>query len=332
MGDTVVKVNGKSVNTWYDVGVECLLGTGKSNEVALAVESDGVMKEMVISTSENEMGVQSMAGVEKAPLCLVTNVLADSGADVAGVRPGDIIVELRGRRVAGSAHFVELIGLTDGNALDMTVRRKGQMVSLSVVPQLDEQDGLMKAGLYLVDAHQGGIPWMQYKKPYMQLKYDAVAIIRILKALVNPAESGPASKGLGGPVMIVATLWWAISVSLLNAVGFLRFLNLNLAILNLLPIPVLDGGHIVFSLWEALTRRKVNARLVNVLVNIFAVLLIGVLILLTFRDSPRVWKMVKMLRRAENVEETGTNGIPEEAGENGERGTGNAEVETMNEE
>jgi len=75
---------------------------------------------------------------------------------------------------------------------------------------------------------------------------------------------------------------------IVGALCFVRFLNINLAMLNLLPLPVLDGGHIVFALWRGLFRREVPAKLVNALVNVFAVLLIGVFVFISFRD---VWSL-----------------------------------------
>jgi len=71
-------------------------------------------------------------------------------------------------------------------------------------------------------------------------------------------------------------------------------LNVNLAIINLLPLPVLDGGHVVLNLWAWVTRRPVSARVVNVLANVFALLLIALFIFLSFRDCRRqLWPMVK---------------------------------------
>ena len=76
-------------------------------------------------------------------------------------------------------------------------------------------------------------------------------------------------------------------MGLVNTLGFVRFININLAILNLMPIPVLDGGHIVFSLWHGITRRKVNAKMQGILIQICAFLLIGAMLLITFNDIDR---------------------------------------------
>jgi len=81
--------------------------------------------------------------------------------------------------------------------------------------------------------------------------------------------------------------WWTVQQSLILAIWFTGFLNVNLAVLNLLPIPILDGGHVVFALWEMITRRPVSVRLVNALMNFFAVLLIGLAVLISCRDVVR---------------------------------------------
>ena len=91
--------------------------------------------------------------------------------------------------------------------------------------------------------------------------------------------------------------------SVWDAFGFLRMICINLAILNLLPIPVLDGGHILFALYELITRRKPNPRVIAILVNTCAVLLLGLMALLVYRDIARQVKV----NRAEHamVEEQG---------------------------
>ena len=87
--------------------------------------------------------------------------------------------------------------------------------------------------------------------------------------------------------MILLMLWLMLKSSFILAVWFTGFLNVNLAIINLLPLPILDGGHVVMNLWAGITRRPVSPRLVNALANAFAVLFIALFLALTFRDSVR---------------------------------------------
>ena len=92
---------------------------------------------------------------------------------------------------------------------------------------------------------------------------------------------------VGGPVAIISYYVGMIKASLMLAVWFTGFLNVNLAIINLLPIPVLDGGHIIFSLVEMVTGKPLKARIVNALVNVFGILIITVFALLSLRDVGR---------------------------------------------
>ena len=108
---------------------------------------------------------------------------------------------------------------------------------------------------------------------------------------------------------IFVMYWLAVKSSLMIAVWFTGFLNVNLAILNILPLPVLDGGHIVLSLWEWITRRPVSAKIVTWIWNLFAVLLIAVFLLLTYRDVVRLI-LPLFTRRAPAAAEAVTNTPP----------------------
>jgi regulator of sigma E protease len=122
-------------------------------------------------------------------------------------------------------------------------------------------------------------------------------IVRVVKALSNRDEAPQAAKSLGGPVAIFGMLMFSIKTGLLNTLGLIRLINVNLAVLNLLPIPVLDGGHIVFSLWHGITRRKVNVKVQTTLINFFAILLISAMLLITFNDVDRKLGIKKFFGR-----------------------------------
>jgi Zn-dependent protease len=102
---------------------------------------------------------------------------------------------------------------------------------------------------------------------------------------------------MGGPVMIVSYYIVLVRSSLMLAVWFTGFLNINLAILNLLPIPVLDGGHVLFALWELMTRRPLKPVIVNTLVNVFVALFIVFFVYISVRDVDRVTPVGRFMRR-----------------------------------
>lgn len=298
-GDKVLAVNDQPVASWHDFAVECALGADRTNGLALHILSDGVEREIDVKTGANVMGVQVLEGVERQLLCVIIDVMEGGPAAAAGFEPGDRVISVDSVPITGVQHFIDLVGESGGRSVTVDVERSGENISLTVTPRYDENSDRALIEVHVGSAEEGVMPWMVHKNPWAQIRADAAGIFRILRALVTPRESRQAAQGLGGPIMIFATLWVSIRSSLLSAIGFLRFLNVNLAILNLLPIPVLDGGHLLFALWEGITRRPVNPKVSSALVNFFAALLIGVLLLLTYRDISRISKFIPLLRESD---------------------------------
>jgi len=303
-GDEILAANGKGLSSWYEFSMEALLaGNGTTVELLVGREGETQTIEVPLTKKEGE-AVPRMEGVTRQSIpCLLSAVLPEGSAAAAGLKSGDIVKSFDGIDVVSTDEFIALVGSRPGVSVPIVIEREGKALEFAVVPKMNEELGRALIGVRPVNMV---MPWMQEKLPGAQLRSDAMGIVRLLKALVTPRESKQAARGLGGPVAIVAALWIAIKISLFNAVGFLRFLNVNLAILNLLPIPILDGGHVIFALWEMVTRRKPNATFVNVLVNGFGVLLIGVFLLLTFRDVDRLFPGVKRFFQRENPAEVGT--------------------------
>jgi regulator of sigma E protease len=254
----------------------------------------------------------SVSGISRPMACAVGEVIEGQSAEAAGLEAGDIILQFGGTNVMSTAHFIDLVAGWGAHPASITVRRDGNEMRYAVRPEYDDELGRALIGVRVGDAETGIMPWMQFKDPWRQIRYDASQIFRILRALMTPSEAGSAGKGLGGPIMIFATLWAAIKSNLLNAIGFLRLVNVNLAILNLLPIPVLDGGHIIFTLWEIVTRRRPNPKVVNALVNVFAFFLIAALLLLSWFDIRRYGTMRRVVReRADELRTAYSNRVQE---------------------
>lgn len=289
-GDEITAVNGAAVKNWYDFTVETLL---KNSDVAEFSLQDGRI--LTVPVVKIESGERVMEGVSPAIPCLFGAVTKGSPADRAGLKSGDTALSFNGVTVLGWEHFTGLVQAAEpGIPVLLAVERNGETIKLSIVPEYSQAYDRIMVGVQLGGS---GMPWMLYKNPADQLKYDALAIVRVLKALVTPAEARQAAGGLGGPIAIFELLTMAIRMGLVNTLGLIRFLNVNLAVLNLLPMPVLDGGHIGFALWHGITRRKVNVKFQAALIHIFAVLLIGAMLMLSFNDMDRKFQIKKLFSR-----------------------------------
>ncbi len=306
IGDEIVSVNDTPVQSWRDVRLEVALNP----TVTLSVRRLGVegTKEILLETTEGVIGEPSLEGVGGCNLCQVLQVTAGMSAESAGVEAGDLITEFDGVDVWSRGHLSKLVGERQGHTVPMKVQRQtdeGRLeLELTVTPAFDVENNKARIGI-VFNTMAVEHDTIVRPRPMEQLSGHASAIVRVLRALVTPRQAKAASQAVGGPVAIMISYWAIVKTSIMLAVWFTGFLNVNLAILNLLPIPVLDGGHIVFSLWELIFRKPVSPKFVNALVNVFAVLLIGVMILLSVRDLDRFTSLGKRVRKLlpEKVEE-----------------------------
>ncbi len=306
IGDRIVSVEGSSVEIWSAFIQEASM----HDEVTLGIlRADGELFMVEVETEPWQFGVRMVAGVEPHEPALVAEVEPGMGADLAGMQAGDKILAYAGTDVQSSSHFVQLVREHGEREETLVVRRgsgaDAETLTLQVDAVMDDEMGFPRIGIrFSMPDEQFDTGSRVHPRPMAQIRLHASAIFRFLRDLVRPRTSARAANMVGGPVAIIVHYFGMVQASLMLAVWFTGFLNINLAIINLLPIPVLDGGHIVFSIWEAIFRKPVHPKVVNVLVNLFAILLLGVFLLLTFRDVDRspVGRRVRDMIQGEEVE------------------------------
>ena len=222
----------------------------------------------------------------------IGSVPEDGPAALAGMKAGDTVLSVAGRNVSTWTEMQTEVQITGGNPAKFVVFREGEgEVELTVTPKRDEVTGALFIMALSVTNSSGAVAWMPSRNPMDQLAWDAGSIFRILKGLVTPGEAKATANALGGAVSIAEGIYTSLRHSAWDGLGFLRFLNVNLAVLNLLPIPVLDGGLILFALIALVFRRRVPDKVVNALSTGFMYLLIALMAVLILKDSRRSWRM-----------------------------------------
>lgn len=278
IGDSIVEVNGKSVGNWE----EFVLGSAFFKKAELVVDrADGTRTELTLPTDEF-MGARHIPGLAPLNYCYVLNVVSGSSAEEAGLKPRDKIIELDGVKLYSRGHLTTVVDERAGQLVPIKFERDGEVMESMVRPAYNEKEGRALIGI--------AFNTLDVKKPWPQIKSHATLIFRFLGALLSPKEARAAAQGVAGPVAIFALFWFYVQTGLIAALWFTGLLNVNLAVLNLLPIPILDGGHIVFSLIEAARRKPLSPRLVNAVSNVFMVLLLAVFLLISYRDVVRLPK------------------------------------------
>jgi regulator of sigma E protease len=152
---------------------------------------------------------------------------------------------------------------------------------------------------------------IEHPTPLAQVREVWEQLYGTVVALAHPHESGVTAKDLSGPVGIASMLALEVKSDYRLALHFLVMLNLNLAILNMLPIPVLDGGHIAMAILERIRRRPLEVRLVEYTTTAFAVLLISFMLYVTWNDiTTKIPLMNRLFKRETQIEQPGNSGNP----------------------
>lgn len=287
--DEILEVNGTPVEDWYGIMSEDLL-TKENGTVSLLVRS---------GTETNSYALPSestMMDMVPAMRPLLAQVMAKEPAGVAGLKTGDLVTHVGSKSILWWHELSDALQEFDGIPTTITVLRDDEIFTMDITPEYS--DDLEKVIIGVAPGDPGMLAWSMEGNVFEQLKSDSSKIFRLLKALTTKSEAKSAASSLGGPVMIFTMIWFALKLGIFYAIGLIRFININLAVLNLLPLPVLDGGHICFALWEGITRRKVHPKVVASLVNVFAILLIGAMIFLSWRDADRTWGISRLFKKA----------------------------------
>ena len=221
----------------------------------------------------------------------IGDVIEGGPAYRAGLMAGDLVTKVGGKDVSTWYEMQVEIQLSKGGQVPFSIVRGEEEMVLAVEPVQDEDSGVWLILAASEAVKEKSAAWMPDRNPLRQLEWDVSSIARILKALVTPKEAKAAANSLGGPVNIAESLYRQVRRDFADGLGFLRFLNVNLAMINLLPIPVLDGGLILFALFELIARRKVNKKFSTIVTTAFMWILMGLMGIIIVRDVVRSWNI-----------------------------------------
>lgn len=291
IGDEIIAVNGRLVSNWSEV----LQANSMFDRVELTLRRNEETVTVCLPTVRNVIGIRTVEGLNEVSICKVESVDPGSSAEAAGIAGGDIVKGLDGIDVLSVKHLIALISVRPDMEVEIMLDRGGRPVRSFVTPRMRSELGRAVIGIRF-DPMAFDYDRKVHIRPGVQLRSHATAILRVVRSLVTPREAKATSEGLGGPFIIIFMFVEMVQRSLVMALWFTCFLNVNLAILNLLPIPILDGGHIAFSLWELVFRRPLHPKVVLWLSNVFACLLILAFVALSGRDLCRIAKLLQLFQ------------------------------------
>lgn len=221
---------------------------------------------------------------------VVGTVADDSPAFSAGVKPGDLIAAIDGVAVETWDDMVALIGESRAEQLDFFINRNGQSLHIPIMPEQTTATNIFGETIKkpMIGISSAGDVVHERLNPFEALSESFVRtweIIKLTLLSVGKIFTGSVSaKSLGGPIMIAQMAGQQAEAGMANLAFFIAMLSINLGIINLFPVPVLDGGHLFFFGLEALTGKPAGERL-RERANQFGMMLLMLLMVFVFYND-----------------------------------------------
>lgn len=289
-GDKILEIDGAPVDRFSGVSKHSIMWRIVSSEgetINVKIQRGDMVTNFVVAPrlpetkSYQRKGLRQI-GVEPSYMPLVAGLMDYSPAKKSGIQINDEIIAVNGVKVYHPAGVAKQLELAGTNKVDITLVRAGETKTVQVTPEIPIDWKEPKIGI-LWDAT--GKMSLLHPTPIEQVRGGIDAMVGTFSALFSP-KSDIKPQHLSGPVGIMRIYYmlfesdqgWRL------AIWFSVVLNINLAIMNMLPVPVLDGGHITLALINLISRREVHPKVLNWVYQACAVLVIGYIVYVSFYD------------------------------------------------
>jgi len=306
-GDEIVAIQGDEMRSWEDVNLKLVSIIGFSGELDIDARPEGASDPQRFGLSVTDYLVrqdppQPLQTLGITPWqpefpAVLGQVVSGEAADQAGLEAGDRMVAVNGETVDDWMHFVNMVRSSPGEMLQLTYERNGEQSSVDLTPGRNRLETGVEIGYIGAGAEQ--VEWpAEFQREIRYGPIEAVgqavsrtgamtlltldAIRKMFVGLISPSN-------LSGPITIAQVSGDSARAGMEAFIGFLAYLSISLGVLNLLPIPVLDGGHLLYYFMEVVRGRPVSEKTQAVGLRI-GLAMVGTLMLMAlYFDLMRLW-------------------------------------------
>ena len=305
-GQTITRIGDRSVTTWQDVRL-ALLAHAVDRTPDLDVETiaeNGVIHQLKLDLSSLEaedfdtdfLGKIGLTYYQPALSSIIGQVLAGGAAERAGLQVGDEILAIDGQEVLYWQEVVGIIRASPGHLLNLEIMRNGQLIDLPLTPEIALEDNIEigKVGIAPKIEHE------MLENLLVKISYPPVTALSkaaaktwemtyfTLRMLGKMVMGDVSLKNVSGPITIADYAGQSAQMGFVAYLGFLALISVSLGVLNLLPIPVLDGGHLMYYLIEMIRGKPLPEKVMEIGHQIGMLLLITLMIFALHNDLLRL--------------------------------------------
>jgi len=285
LGDRIVSVAGRDVPTWDALNIEIVPKADK--ELPLVVDRAGQRIDLKITPAAvtkyeiGDIGIQPVLRPE------TIEVTPNSPADRAGLRRGDVVLAVDGQKIP-QPKIIEKIQKSPGTPLVFSLERAGAPLEVTITPEPKGGIGLIGARIYPYETKRIDPSLLQALSLSAHQNWESTKLIGRTLAGLFKAETPV--KQLMGPLSIASMTGQAAQLGWVSLFTFMAMISLNLGLINLMPVPVLDGGHIVILTVEGLARRDMSVRVKERILMVGAALIVLLMVTVIYNDVMRLFK------------------------------------------
>ncbi len=304
--DRIVSIDDTGVDAWYDINEALADSQGKTlrlgvvrNDALLNIDVKPELKQGIDllgdSISYYDLGISALPELK----AIIGDLSAGFPAEKADLKKGDQIIAINGIPIDSWRQMQSIISSSGGAELTISIRREGDVFKVNLTPQFVEHKNHLgqveKRYLIGISNRPMNIPEADlvtkrlnpFKAAVESLKRTYSICALMIRSVVKMIDGSIPKENLGGPIMIAKMAGDQAKQGIDKLIQFIAFISINLAIINLLPIPVLDGGHLLFFAIEGIKGRPVNLKVREVAQQVGLFILISLMILVFYNDITR---------------------------------------------
>ncbi len=304
-GQQIKSIDGKSVEHWQDVNhvIVGLIGE-KSSSIGVGPLNSDVVTVKTVDLSNWQFDPQKQSSLSSwgivpyrpKPTLTVAQVTKGSAAEKAGLQKADVLISANGDKISDWQSFATLIQQSHGTSIDLVYQRNTKQLSSKLFPQLKQDSQGNNIGFAGIAPYSEQTP-MSHRITLEYGVFDSIVVgvektwdLTLLSfSMIGKLVTGDLSvKNLSGPISIAQGAGQSAAYGLVAFLSFLALISVNLGIFNLLPLPVLDGGHLMYYFIELLTGKPVPEKIQEVGFRIGGALLFMLMSIAIFNDFTRL--------------------------------------------